>query len=135
MALYPAEVIDHFEHPRCAGDLPAANTRVRVENPVCGDILELAARIEGGTIAEIRFKAKGCVASMAAASALCEKIRGATLGDAQAITRQQMVHSLGGLTPESMHVSYLAIDALRALLDQARRHLASDSETSSPRDY
>lgn len=120
MALYPAEVIDHFEHPRCAGDLPDANTRVRVENPVCGDILELAARIEGDAIAEVRFKAKGCVASMAAASALSERINGIKIADMQAITRQQIIDTLGGLTPESMHVSHLAIDALQALLKQSR---------------
>ncbi len=116
---FPPQVIDHFEHPRCAGELPNANTRVRVENPVCGDILELAARIEGGTITEVRFKAKGCVASMAAASALCEKINGAQIASAQAITRQQIIETLGGLSPESMHVSHLAIDAIHALLNQA----------------
>ncbi|MEO8727385.1 MAG: iron-sulfur cluster assembly scaffold protein [Acidobacteriaceae bacterium] len=116
---FPPQVIEHFEHPRCAGELPNANTRVRVENPVCGDILELAARIEGGTITEVRFKAKGCVAAMAAASALCEQINGAPIAAAQALTRKQIIDALGGLTPESMHVSHLAIDAIHALLKSA----------------
>ena len=117
MALYPAEVIDHFEHPRCAGDLADANVRVRVENPVCGDILELAARIESETIAEVRFKAKGCVASMAAGSLLCDQLKGSKIANARTITREQIVGGLGGLSPESMHVSYLVMDGLRALLD------------------
>jgi nitrogen fixation NifU-like protein len=116
MALYPAEVIDHFEHPRCAGDLADANVRVRVENPVCGDILELTARIESEMIADVRFKARGCVASMAAGSLLCEQLKGAKLADVQAISREKIVHGLGGLSPESMHVSYLVMDGLRALL-------------------
>lgn len=116
MALYPAEVIDHFEHPRCAGELGDANVRVRVENPVCGDILELTAKIENGMIAEVRFKAKGCVASMAAGSLLCEQLKGAKLAEARAITREEIVLKLGGLSPESLHVSYLVVDGLRALL-------------------
>src|SRR5579884_1202942 len=32
---YTAEVIDHFEHPRFAGELEGAAARVRASNPVC----------------------------------------------------------------------------------------------------
>lgn len=53
--MYSARLLDHFEHPRNGGDLPSANARVRVENPACGDILELAAAIERGVIRAIRF--------------------------------------------------------------------------------
>jgi nitrogen fixation protein NifU and related proteins len=118
--LFPSEVIDHFEHPRHAGDLPQANVRVRAENPVCGDILDLAAVVSDGTLHQVRFKAKGCVASIAAGSALAERLQGKTLSDAAHITREQIVSTLGGLTPESMHTSHLALDALRALLTAAR---------------
>src|ERR1035438_8196952 len=39
--MYSPQLLDHFEHPRNAGGLTDANARVRVENPACGDILEL----------------------------------------------------------------------------------------------
>ena len=56
--MYSAQVLDHFEHPRNSGDLPEASARARVENPVCGDILELAVKVEMGIIVAARFRAR-----------------------------------------------------------------------------
>jgi len=125
---YTAEVIDHFEHPRFAGELEGAAARVRASNPVCGDILELAANVEGSEtgrqrISEVRFKAKGCVAAMAAGSWLAERIAGAEIASLRNIKREEIVAGLGGLSSESMHVSHIAIEALTKLaaaLDAAR---------------
>ena len=57
--MYSPQLLDHFEHPRNAGELPDADAQVRVENPACGDILELAIKMNAGRIGEIRFRAKG----------------------------------------------------------------------------
>ncbi len=70
LSMYSPQLLDHFEHPRNAGELPAATVRIRLENPACGDILELAATFNSGMIDDIRFLAKGCVPSMACASAI-----------------------------------------------------------------
>ena len=48
--MYSLQLLDHFEHPRNAGELADADARVRVENPACGDILELAVKVEGNCI-------------------------------------------------------------------------------------
>ena len=48
--MYSPQLLDHFEHPRNAGELADADARVRVENPACGDILELAVKVEGNCI-------------------------------------------------------------------------------------
>ena len=58
------QLLDHFEHPRNAGDLPDGHAHVRVDNPACGDILELFVRLEGDSIDAITFRAKGCVPLM-----------------------------------------------------------------------
>ena len=70
--MYSQQVLDHFQHPRNAGDLPDADVTAEVENPACGDILRLAANVQDGRLQEVRFKARGCVAAVAAASALTE---------------------------------------------------------------
>ena len=70
--MYSPQLLDHFEHPRNAGELADADARVRVENPACGDILELAVKVEGNCIQEIRFLAKGCVPAMACGSLITE---------------------------------------------------------------
>ena len=114
--MYSAQVLDHFEHPRNAGEVPDADASVQVENPACGDVLRLSAKVAGGRITEIRFRAKGCVPSMACASLLTELVQGRTLTEARRLQREQLVAAAGNLPPASLHASHLAMDALAALL-------------------
>ena len=116
--MYSAAVLDHFKDPRNAGELADATAIVEVSNPVCGDVLQLAARIEGGRLAELRFKAKGCVTAMACASLLTEMVKGHTPDEARALTHQQIADALGGLPPATAHGAQLARDALVQLLDK-----------------
>jgi nitrogen fixation protein NifU and related proteins len=114
--MYSEAVLDHFEHPRNAGTLDAATATVSVENPVCGDILELSARMEAGRIAEARFRTRGCVTALACSSLLTELLRGKTPSEARAITSEQISEALGGLPQATMHGAQLARDAVQALL-------------------
>lgn len=116
VGMYSSQLLDHFEHPRNAGDLPNANTRVRVENPACGDILELAASVENGRIQTVRFRAKGCVSAMACGSAITELAAGKTFAEGASLNSDDVVRAVGGLPPASGHAAQLAIDALKALL-------------------
>ena len=117
--MYTSQLLDHFEHPRNAGDLTDASVRVRVENPVCGDILELSVRLDSGRISEIRFRAKGCVPAMACGSLITEMAAGKTLAEASAVQREAITREIGGLPEASGHAAQLAVDALRALLQEA----------------
>jgi nitrogen fixation NifU-like protein len=116
--MYSAQVLDHFEHPRNAGVVENPDAQVRIENPACGDVLQLSLKISGGRIEEIRFLAKGCVASMACGSALTELVRGHTILQARELRREEIVAAVGGVPAASMHASHLALDALTAALDQ-----------------
>ena len=114
--MYSSQLLDHFEHPRNAGELPDADAYVRIENPVCGDILELAIKMNAGRIAEVRFRAKGCVPAMACASAMTELAKGKQAREASRISKAQIVAAVGGLPAASGHAAQLAIDALRTAL-------------------
>jgi NifU-like protein involved in Fe-S cluster formation len=114
--MYSAAVLDHFQNPRNAGTLDAATATVSVENPVCGDILELSARIEAGHIAEARFRTRGCVTALACSSLLTELLRGKTPAEARGVTAEQISEALGGLPPATLHGAQLARDAVQALL-------------------
>ena len=122
--MYSAQVLDHFQNPRNPGPLDGADATVKRTNPACGDTLQLMAKLSSGPvepsgrIEHIRFLARGCVASIACASALTELAAGKTLAEARTLSRDQLVGALGGLPPASMHASHLALDALQALLDQ-----------------
>ncbi len=119
--MYSSELLEHFEHPRNAGVVDAPEASVRTENPACGDLLELTVKTDAGRIGEIRFRAKGCVASMACASALTELVRGKPLEEARKLTRAELVRAVGGLPAASEHASHLAMNALRAVLEKLRK--------------
>jgi nitrogen fixation NifU-like protein len=116
--MYSPQVLDHFEHPRNAGAIADADARARIENPACGDILEITIKVDEGRIAEIRFRAKGCVAAMACGSALTELMRGKSVDAARRLTREELLRAVGGLPQASSHAGHLAMDALEAVLQQ-----------------
>lgn len=116
LCMYSSQLLDHFEHPRNAGEVSNPDASVQVENPACGDVLKLTARIKDGQIAEICFLAKGCVPAMACGSALTAIVKGKTLGEARKLQREDVVRAVGGLPEASGHASHLTIDALRQLL-------------------
>jgi nitrogen fixation NifU-like protein len=118
--VYSRQVLDHFEHPRNSGVADPSDASVQVENPACGDILKLTAKLADGRLAEVRFLAKGCVPAIACGSALTELVMGKTLKEAAAVSREDLVHELGGLPEASTHASHLAMDALATLLRQFR---------------
>jgi nitrogen fixation protein NifU and related proteins len=123
--MYSAQLLDHFEHPRNAGEVPDADSGIEIQNPVCGDVLRLTLKLEGEQIADIRFKAKGCVPSIACASAMTELVLGKTIQDARAIRREALVGVVGGLPQASTHAAQLALDALSAILDSLPRASSS----------
>jgi nitrogen fixation NifU-like protein len=114
--MYSESVLDHFQNPRNAGTLDAATAIISVENPVCGDILELSVRVEAGRIAEARFRTRGCVTAMACSSLLTELLCGKTPAEFRGITPEQMSDALGGLPPATFHAAQLARDAVQALV-------------------
>lgn len=118
--MFSPAVLDHFEHPRNAGTLADATAKVEVTNPVCGDILQLAARVENGRVAEVRFLCRGCTTSIACASLLTEKLKNTSLDEARKTTAQALSEELGTLPAATFHGAQLAIDALEALLKGLR---------------
>ena len=116
--MYSTQLLDHFQNPRNAGDLAAADAIAEISNPVCGDVIRLSLRVRDELIAEIRFKAKGCVPAMACGSALTELTRGRTVAEARKLKREDLIAAVGGVPPASSHAAQLALDALAMALNQ-----------------
>ena len=114
--MYSAELLDHFQNPRNAGEIQAPDSAAQLENPACGDILELTLKLEAKRIADIRFRAKGCVPAMACGSAITELVKGKNVDEARQVSREELLQKVGGLPPASAHASHLAMDTLAALL-------------------
>ena len=113
---YSEQFLDHFRNPRNVGELPPPAVTVQVENPVCGDILRLSVLFENEYVAEVRYKVRGCTASIAAGSALTEWMASKSRADLAAVSALIVVQAVGGLIPESKHAAVLCSDAVKALL-------------------
>jgi NifU-like protein involved in Fe-S cluster formation len=114
--MYSEQLLDHFRNPRCLGELGPPAVNIEVSNPVCGDILRISARFEGGAVAEARYRTRGCTASIAAGSALAEWMNGKTRADLAALDARRIEEMVGGLAAESQHAAVLCLDGVRALL-------------------
>ena len=114
--MYSDRLLDHFQNPRNVGDLKAPACVVEVSNPACGDILRLSARFEDGVVREVRYKARGCTASIAAGSALTEWMQGKSRGEIAGLRAAVIEELVDGLAAESKHAAVLCVDGVKKLL-------------------
>jgi nitrogen fixation NifU-like protein len=122
------KILEHFRNPHNAGNLADASAVVEVSNPVCGDTMRLSVRVRDDRVAEARFKAQGCVASIAAGSVLTDLLADRSLYDAREIKAEAISRALGELPPGTMHAAELAIDALTAVLEKIAQAEASGAK-------
>ena len=116
--MYPPRLIEHFQNPRNVGELGPPAITVEVANPACGDTLLLAVRFADGRAAEVRYKVRGCTASIAAGSALTEWMAGKTRGELAAFDAALIDEAVGGLPAASKHAAVLCADGVRKLLEK-----------------
>ena len=108
---------------------------VDVSNPACGDILRLSVAFENGAVAVVRFKVRGCPASIACGSALTEWLMGKRVAEIESLDAAVLDAAVGGLIPESKHAAVLCLDAVKKLLSTSAsrsRILGSVSLTEFP---
>ena len=119
--MYPPRLLEHFQNPRNVGELAPPAVTVEVSNPACGDILRLSARFEAGVAVEVRYKVRGCTASIAAGSALTEWIQGKSRAQMAAFQAAIVDQAVGGLAAESTHAAALCAEGVKLLLERSSR--------------
>jgi nitrogen fixation protein NifU and related proteins len=113
--MYSERLLEHFRNPRHVGELSEPAVVVEIENPACGDVLRLSARAENGRITEVRYKVRGCTASIACGSALTEILNGLEVSELASVEAPRITFAVGGLSAESNHAAVLCADAVVAL--------------------
>src|SRR5437879_6470081 len=73
--LYQELILDHYRRPRNKGTLDDATHSVSLNNPLCGDEIDLQLRVDGDVIKEARFIGRGCSISQAAASMMTQLLK------------------------------------------------------------
>ena len=114
--MYSAKVLDHFHHPRNAGELQDSTVAIEATNPVCGDLLRLWVAVKDGRVTGVKFKVEGCIPAVACASWLTERMTGRPLSELASVTPAEIEAALDGLPQASRHASALASDGLKQVL-------------------
>ena len=115
---YTETVMEHFRHPRNVGRLEDADAKSIEGSPACGDMVALYLQVdeESQRITDIKFESYGCASNIATGSIITEMAKGKTLEEAKTITWKQASAALGGLPAIKTHCSVLAVDGLRAAI-------------------
>lgn len=83
--LYQDILLDHYRRPRNRGKLAPADLAAQDSNPLCGDQIEITAKLSDGKIADIKFDGHGCTICTASASIMTQKLRDKTVPEAAAL--------------------------------------------------
>jgi len=87
-ALYQELILDHYRRPRNKGTLEGATHAVSLNNPLCGDEIDLQLRVDNDTIKEARFVGRGCSISQASASMMTQLLKDRTVPQAIALAER-----------------------------------------------
>ena len=116
---YSELVMEHFRHPRNVGEIEDADARSVEGSPACGDMVAVYLKVDPEThrIEDIKFQSYGCASNIATGSIITELAKGKTLEEAKKISWKEASDALGGLPPIKAHCSVLAVDGLRAAIE------------------
>ncbi len=120
MAKYPKFLVEHFQNPKNVGEIPDPDGVGTVGNAHCGDIMQMFIKMNGNKISDAKFKTFGCGAAIATSSILTERIKGATLDEALAISEATSKEVLSHLPKEKIPCFTLATDALKLAIEEFR---------------
>lgn len=81
-SLYRQVIMDHYKSPRNYGTLSDNALTLEMNNPTCGDRIEVHLMIEDDRIKDVKFEGEGCSISLASASMMTEAVKGQKLVDA-----------------------------------------------------
>ncbi len=118
--MYTQIVMDHFSNPRNVGEIADADGVGELGSPVCGDMMKVYIKVADDRIADIKFRTFGCGAAIASSSIATELVKGKTLDEALALSKDDVVRALGGLPDAKVHCSVLATDALQKAIEDYR---------------
>lgn len=125
--MYGPKVMDHFQHPRCAGSIPDADGVATIDEG-CGDVFRFYIKVRNNRLEQVRYEIKGCPVAIACCSMTAVLAEGKALPEAMMLTNKDVEQALGGLPEEKQHCSNMAADTLyEAMQDYLYKQAAGGS--------
>ncbi|WP_078579259.1 Fe-S cluster assembly sulfur transfer protein SufU [Salipaludibacillus agaradhaerens] len=80
--LYRQVIMDHYKNPRNRGELEGDSLKVNMNNPTCGDRIQLQMQVNNGKIEDAKFVGEGCSISLSSASMMTQAVKGRPVEEA-----------------------------------------------------
>lgn len=113
-AMYQEMILDYYRNPRNHGKVQNPDFVVSDANPLCGDVIEMSARINDGVITEVKFSGKGCAISQAAASMLTEHVQNKPVESVKNLAKKDVLELLSiPISPIRLKCALLGLKVLK----------------------
>ena len=113
-SVYREQIVDLYQNPLNYGELSPNDFSYEEDNPLCGDVIRMDARLDkNGRISEITWSGDGCAISQAAASILTDEVKGMTLEEAKNFPKEKLLEMIG--VPLSMARVKCALLSLKVM--------------------
>jgi nitrogen fixation NifU-like protein len=111
--LYQEVILDHNKKPRNWGKLEGATHRSEGLNPLCGDHIWVALKLDGDRIGDVAFEGESCAICKASASMMTVAVKGKTVAEAERLVDGFRGMATGQLDPasEAKHLGRLTVFA------------------------
>lgn len=116
---YSEQALDLIADSRNSGIPDGANVFCSVGREKRGTVqMQLFAVADEATdtFGEVGFRSHGCLAAIACATVVADKLKGKTMQQALAITREEIQEAVGGVPQSRDYTLYYAIEAIKALV-------------------
>ena len=120
--IYSERTIREAYDPKNVGQLEDADGVGRMTGS-CGDTMQIALKVDDNRIVDSKFLTDGCGASIACGSLITELIKGKSIVEALSLEAKDILSVLGGLPKESLHCSVLAVDTLKAAINDYKSRM------------
>ncbi|PXW91412.1 FeS assembly scaffold apoprotein IscU [Streptohalobacillus salinus] len=112
--LYRQVIMDHYKNPRNKGTLADDAITLEMNNPTCGDRIQLHFIIEDDTVIDAKFEGEGCSISLASASMMTQAVKGKQVNEALEMA-QYFSQMMLGQEPETDDLELGDIQALQGV--------------------
>ena len=111
--LYQEVILDHNRKPRNWGKLDGATHRAEGLNPLCGDHIWVALKLDRERIDGIAFEGESCAICKASASMMTIAVKGRTVAEAEHLVEGFRGMAIGKLDPatDAKHLGRLTVFA------------------------
>ncbi len=117
--IYAENILEHYKNPHNKREIQNCPVKHKEYNPLCGDEITIFINVKDGKVVDASFMGKGCAISQASVSMLTDKIKGMTLEEAKALTKEDVFSLLGiSLSPLRTKCALLSLKTVVKAIEE-----------------